>query len=173
MRDIRHQQFTGEFVRGQDRVYGFIASLVPNRTDAEEIFQQTLLVLWRKWDQFEPGTNFVSWACTIAHYEVNNYLRQAHRRTATLSSDVVELLVKERQQITGELDDRRSALRECVDRLPQNQRTLIEQAYSGVSTIAELADQLGQTANALYLTLRRIRQALVDCINRRLGGEAR
>jgi RNA polymerase sigma-70 factor (ECF subfamily) len=143
--------------------------MLPNRTDAEEVFQQTSLLLWRKWDEFEPGTDFVSWACTVAHFEVLNYIRRADRRNVALSGDVIELLVKERRVMRDEIDARRDALRVCIDGLPARQRELVEAAYSGVQPINVLATQMGQTANAVYMTLRRIREALGACIRKRLG----
>jgi RNA polymerase sigma-70 factor (ECF subfamily) len=167
--DHRQKEFAEQFVRGQDRVYGFIATMLPNRTDAEEVFQQTSLLLWRKWDEFEPGTDFVSWACTVAHFEVLNYIRRADRRNVALSGDVIELLVKERRVMRDEIDARRDALRVCIDGLPARQRELVEAAYSGVQPINVLATQMGQTANAVYMTLRRIREALGACIRKRLG----
>ena len=44
-----------QFVLHQDRVYGYIVTLLPNRHDAEDVFQQTSLILWQKWDEFDPG----------------------------------------------------------------------------------------------------------------------
>ncbi|MBI1369783.1 MAG: sigma-70 family RNA polymerase sigma factor [Planctomycetes bacterium] len=161
--------FAEQFVRGQDRVYAFIGTLLPNRTDAEEVFQQTSLVLWRKWEQFEAGTDFVKWACTIARYEVLNYIRRGDRSPQAFSSDVIELLADERRKIDTQLDDRRVALRHCIDTLPPRQRELVEQAYSGVEAINEIATRLGQTSNALYLSLRRIRHALAECIRQRVA----
>ena len=65
---------SGEFIRlflqNERRIYAFIVSLLPDLTDAEDVLQETSVVLWEKFDQFQPGTNFVSWACKIAHFKV-------------------------------------------------------------------------------------------------------
>ena len=52
------------------RFLRFVASRVSDPADAEEILQQTNLVLWRKFGRFEQGTDFDRWACRIAYYEV-------------------------------------------------------------------------------------------------------
>ncbi len=52
MDSLRHEQFARAFVQHQDRVYGYIVTMLPNRHDAEDVFQQTSLILWGKWDQF-------------------------------------------------------------------------------------------------------------------------
>jgi hypothetical protein len=39
-----HDQFVERFVRSQDRICAYVAMLLPNRADAEEVFQQTQLL---------------------------------------------------------------------------------------------------------------------------------
>ena len=56
---FQHDQFVERFVRSQDRIYAYVVTLLPNRADAEEVFQQTSLALWKKWRQFDPGRDFV------------------------------------------------------------------------------------------------------------------
>ena len=50
------------------------------RLTLEDVFQAANLVLWRKFDQFEPGTNFFAWACQIIRYEVLKYREKYARR---------------------------------------------------------------------------------------------
>lgn len=166
--DPRQEQFAAQFIRCQDRVYAYIVTLLPNRADAEEVFQQTSMILWRKWDQFDPSAEFVRWACGIAHFEVLNHIRKAERSTVTLDRDVIDLLAIERLDQQDALAQRREALHECMDTLPTHQRDLLEAAYTGSEPIQSVAERFGRTANAAYLALRRIRKALGDCITRRL-----
>ena len=51
----RSRQFAQQFVLHQDRIYGYIVTMPPNRQDAEDVFQQTSLILWQAWDEFDPG----------------------------------------------------------------------------------------------------------------------
>ena len=60
MDTARHEQFARAFVQYQDRVYGHIVTMLPNRHDAEDVFQQTSLILWQKWEQFDPERDFLS-----------------------------------------------------------------------------------------------------------------
>src|SRR5262249_34859663 len=57
----------------------YVMSLVPNRNDAEDILQQTNLVLWREFHQFEPGTNFTAWACRVAFNQVLAWRKRRQR----------------------------------------------------------------------------------------------
>ena len=55
--DEKIEQFVSLLTRYQQRVYLFILSLVPDRADAEDVLQETNLVLWQKFDDFTPGSD--------------------------------------------------------------------------------------------------------------------
>lgn len=167
----QHEQFVERFVRSQDRIYAYVGMLLPNRTDAEEVFQQTSLVLWKKWQQFDATRDFVTWACGIAHNEVRNFLRKHTRDTGRvcLSEEVLATVADARLEMQDVLDARRQALLLCLDRLEQGSRALLERCYAGKDTIKTIAAGLGQSPNMLYMTLKRLRRALFDCINRTLA----
>src|SRR5262245_5357344 len=162
----QHDQFVGRFVRSQDRIYAYVATLLPNRADAEEVFQQTCLALWKKWNWFDPGRDFVSWACGMAHYEVRNFLRKGtDRGRVYLSDDLLAEVAQARLDAHDALEDRRQALQKCLAGLKQSQRELLDRCYVGVDSIKQIADDLGKPPNAVYMTLKRLRRALFDCIN--------
>jgi RNA polymerase sigma-70 factor (ECF subfamily) len=169
---LHHDQFVERFVRSQGRLYGYVATLLPNRSDAEEVFQQTSLVLWRKWQQFDPGRDFLRWACGIAHNEVRNFLRKQTRKGRVyLSEDVLAEVAQMRLDLNDVLEARRRALQQCLDRLKHGARELLERSYAGTDSIKTIADDLGLRPNVLYMTLKRLRRALLDCINRTLAAE--
>jgi RNA polymerase sigma-70 factor (ECF subfamily) len=169
---VQHDRFVERFVRSQDRIYAYVVTLLPNRTDAEEVFQQTSLVLWKKWQQFDPGRDFVAWACGIAHHEVRNFLRKHRDRgRVCLSQDVLAEVARVRLEMHDVLEARRQALRHCLGLLQQGNRELLERCYAGKDSIKAVAESLGQPPNAVYMTLKRLRRALFDCINRTLAGE--
>jgi RNA polymerase sigma-70 factor (ECF subfamily) len=168
----QHQQFVERFVRSQDRIYAYVGMLLPNRTDAEEVFQQTSLVLWKKWQQFDPSRDFVTWACGIAHNEVRNFLRK-HKDSGRvcLSEDLLAQLSHARLEMHDVLEARRTALLRCLEQMEQGNRELLEQCYAGKDSIKTIAEGRGQRPNVLYMVLKRLRRTLFDCINRTLASE--
>src|SRR3954447_5303900 len=123
----QHDQFVERFVRSQDRIYAYVATLLPNRADAEEVFQQTSLALWKKWQQFDPARDFVRWACGMAHYEALTFLRKhADKKRVALSEDVLSAVAADRLEMHDDLEARRAALRHCLDRLEREKRLLLE-----------------------------------------------
>ncbi len=168
----QHDLFVERYVRCQDRIYAYVATLLPNRADAEEVFQQTSLILWKKWQQFDPNRDFVRWACGMAHLEVRAFLRK-HRDKGRvyLSEDVLAQVAEVRLEVPEMLEQRRHALRHCLEQLRQEKRRLLERCYAGTDTIKTIAADLGQPPNALYMILKRLRRTLFDCINRTLAAE--
>jgi RNA polymerase sigma-70 factor, ECF subfamily len=162
----RHALFAQRFVLNQNRVYRFILGLVPNRSDAEDLFQQACLVLWETWDKYDAAQDFFPWACGIAHNLVRNHRRK--RGASALSEEVLERLARRRMEVDELLDERRKMLESCLDALPPPLRRLVEEVYGGVS-VDEAARRGRQTPNAVYKTLRRIRAALHDCVSRKLA----
>lgn len=168
-----HRTFLDLYTTHQRQLYAYIVTLTPNRTDAEEIFSQTTLVLWEKWSTFDPTRNFLSWACGVARFEVLKYRDKPERRWAGLDEHVIALISADRDRLQDTLDRRGKILIRCMERLRDWQRKLLETCYAGTTSIAEIARQFGKTPNAMSSRLRRIRQSLHDCVDRTLQSEDR
>lgn len=165
----QHALFVERYVRDQNRVYRYILTLVPNRTEAEELFQQTSLTLWQLWREYDAARPFVPWACAIAHNHIRNFFRTYKGdRNIHLSDKVMDQVAAVRLASEDELEDRRAALTHCISKLDEAQRRLLERCYEASEPIAHVAEQSGMSANALYKLLGRIRRALHECINRTL-----
>ena len=65
-----HESFMRLWVQHQSRVYAYIRALVFRRADAEDLLQEVAVVLWRKFDQFEPGSRFDQWAYRVARNQI-------------------------------------------------------------------------------------------------------
>jgi len=168
----RQKEFAQQFVRFQRSVYGYIVTLLPDWDDAEEVFQRTAVILWEKWDQFDPSRSFVSWACGVARNEVRNFLRQKQRGGVYLSDELMDQVAQERLKSERMLERRRRLLAECLERLQARHRRLIERCYLGEDPIKRIAQKLRLTPSALYMRLHRIRTILLECIDRALAGES-
>lgn len=171
MDSIRHEQFAKAFVQQQGRIYGCIVTMLPNRHDAEDVFQQTSLILWQKWEQFDQKQDFVAWACGIARNEVRNFLRTRGRERVAFSDKLMNELADVRLEVQPLLEKRRNLLVACMKKLDFLARELLERCYQNKEPMKIIARQLRTTTNGLYLRLRRIRRELLDCIERGDDGE--
>ena len=157
------------FTQTQRSLYLSILPLVQSTNDADEVLQETNVVVLSKWSQFEPGTNFLAWCRAIARLEVFRFRRGRHHRMLLLGDDVVELLANEMDEQTGDHDLRRAALSDCLDKLRASDRQLIQKRYAPGATGDDVAHELGRPANSVYQSIGRVRRVLLECIRRRLA----
>jgi RNA polymerase sigma-70 factor, ECF subfamily len=80
------------FARYQPRIYGYIRSLVTQRNDAEDLLQETASVLWQKFGDFQPGSDFLAWAFRVARYEVLYFRQRQKRNVLQFSERFVDLV---------------------------------------------------------------------------------
>jgi len=165
------EAFLKEFALHHDRLFAYLFSLLPHRPDAEDVFQRTSLVLWQKFDQWEPGSDFLSWACSVAFYEARNFIRIASRDRLRFGEAVLESLAKDRAATLRRRDERVAALQQCLRKLDRDERELLQRAYVDEESIRELARRDGQAAQTLYNRLNLLRKRLLMCVDLRVGGE--
>src|SRR5262249_40395749 len=134
-----------EFLRqNQARLYGYIHSLVRDLNDADDLFQQTTLILWKKFGDFDRQRSFFSWACGVARLEIANFLRSRGRQRLYFSDDLNLLLIEAQVEMADEeLEDRRDALARCVEKLRQRDRELLIECYGDSSGVHGAADRRG------------------------------
>jgi RNA polymerase sigma-70 factor (ECF subfamily) len=176
----QHERFVLLFSRHEGNVRAFVTSLLPHWEGVDEVMQEASLVMWRKFDQFDPdrpGSNFIDWAFMIARYEVLKYRRKKATDRLVFSDDVYDLLAKEAALVAADQSERQRALRGCLTKLAPAQRELIQQSYADGISIKDAADRVGRTQTALYKALARIRKQLHRCIEHAVQeerlGEAR
>lgn len=164
-----YEEFLRLFARERERVFAYIYSLIPRQADAEDVFQQCSLVLWRKFDSFDRQASFLAWACGVARLEVCNYLRTAGRDRLHFDDELVQQLAARRVESLSQHDDRLAALRTCLKELTQQQRALIDAAYGSGGTVKRLAEATGSAVQTLYNRLGRLRRRLLECVQRKLA----
>lgn len=168
---MAEEHFMAEFTRHQRTLYGYIRSLCPRLQDADEVFSQTSMALWRKSADYEPGTHFVAWACRMAEFEVLNYLRTRRRDRLVFDEDLLTTLAHETAEYLADSDQRVAALRDCLEQLPANHRRMIVMRYESPAPVAQIAESFGRTAASFSVTLHKIRKQLLACIRGRLAAE--
>ena len=167
--ESREEQFVRLLNAAHLRVRAYLLSLLGNRHDADDVLQQASVLMWQKFDTFEPGTDFLAWASKVALYEARNFQRVAARSRLQFSEALLETLAAERLEDTRHLDQRLDALDDCIEQLDERSRQLLQGVYTENSDVAALATQLGRAKQTLYNRLARIRRALAECIERRLA----
>lgn len=149
----------------------YVRSLLPADPAAGDVAQQANATIWQKRAEFELGTNFKAWVFSIARYEVLNYRkRQARDARLVFSAELEQTIAAELSDAHDDIQRRHEALQHCLGKLPARNRDLILHRYSSAGTLAEYAARVGRSAGGLKVTLHRLRNALLACIQQQLGG---
>ena len=163
-RAAEQQRFLSLFLRSEKEVFRYVAALVPNIADAEDIVRQTAIALWEKFDAYDPELPFTPWACRFALNKARQWMERHRRWQALLGEGLAEEVQSRRDALQPELECRLRHLEDCLSTLPVEQRLLVEGYYYHRSGIEALADQSGRSVAATYKALQRIRQSLQLCI---------
>ena len=148
------------------RLFAYVYAIVRSYPDAEDVIQQASLVLWEKFDDYKPETDFFPWACSVARLEAMHFLRQQRRYRAHFSEAFQLRLAVAMAGIPADVAAVRvSALEDCVENLPGAQRELLQQCFGGSKTVAMIAQETGRTTHSIYSSLRNIRNKLLDCVD--------
>ena len=168
--ELDREEFARLFSGNARRIYGFIMTLVFSHQDAEEVFQNTSVVLWNKFGEFQSGTNFFAWASRVAYYEVLNFMKQ-RRRSGMLSDESMEALAQEAIALSDESSARQEALEDCVTRLTATDRDLLHARYYCQRPPKQIAAMQSRSVDSVYRALSRIHNMLLHCVQRNLARE--
>jgi RNA polymerase sigma-70 factor (ECF subfamily) len=166
------QRFLSLFLRSEREIFRYVAVLVPNVADAEDIVQQTALALWEKFDSYDPSQPFTPWACRFALNKARQWMERRQRWQALLEGGLAEELLQRREELRPEIEGRLGHLEGCVGKLPAEQRSIVEGYYYQRTGIETLAERTGRTVEATYKALQRIRTALQICVENAAKGGA-
>lgn len=153
----------------QRRIFGYIHTLVPSRADAEDILQETSLVIVEKFHEFKPGTDFVAWACQIAWWRVRAARQKFARSKVVFDDEVLDSVAHTASTMHEEMSDRHEALARCLQRLHPRDRELLLTRYERGARVEEAAARSGRSLEAAYKALARLRKLLMDCVTNQLA----
>lgn len=169
----KHDLYIRLLMSNQSKIYTFVRMLVPVDQDAEDLMQETASTLWEKFDSFRPGSDFASWAVTIARYKIMNYRRSKKNSVIRFSSQTLEAIETYANAELKKESPVEDYLRECLQRLSFQDRSLVQMRYAQPITIKAMAERLGRSPDGLHSSLSRIHMLLMACIGRKQIAEER
>lgn len=143
-----------------------------DRSEAEDLAQETFLTAWRRMEEFDPSAPFGPWLRGIAHNLLRNHWRK-HRARPVGGNEELDALLGAGEDGFAEIQNSQSdaleALRHCIGKLGSSSRDLIRERYQDETSIEELSASHGSKTSALSMRLHRIRAALKTCIEKQTG----
>lgn len=169
----RQEQFVCLLSNSHRGIYGLLVSLVGDKDTADDLMQEVSLLLWRKFETFDlqaegSTQSFLKWASVIARNLVRNYYRQK-AKGIVFDDELVSKIAITRIAAEEFLEMRRDALQQCLEKLTDREQKLLSICYDSDNDVKSAAKGFGKSADALYMSLSRLRQKLFYCVNRTLG----
>jgi len=165
-----YELFLSRFTECEGRLRAYLWSMLPTWDGVDDVMQNASLVMWRKFDQYDPDTLFVKWATVVCRFEALKYRRTKARDRHVFSDDLLEILGTEEADDHEQLFRREKvALRECLEEVPEKHRQILMAAYAKGAKIKDVAQEAGRTPTSVYKMLNRLRDKLGECIEARLA----
>jgi RNA polymerase sigma-70 factor, ECF subfamily len=163
------EQYAALWTIAQPTIAAFIRTLMPDFQQSEEVLQRVAVMLVRKFDEYDPKRPFAAWAIGFAKNEVLYYRRQQVTDKHLFDDDLVEKIAVTYERLAEEVDPIREALGMCVEQLEGRSRRVIELRYARGLPSNAIAVKMKLSSGAVRVLLHRVRLALRQCIERRMG----
>ncbi|MBN1676203.1 MAG: sigma-70 family RNA polymerase sigma factor [Kiritimatiellae bacterium] len=167
------EEFLGLFLRNQAAFHAFVIARGVRPDDAEDVVQNIATVLWKKFGQYKPGTNFRAWAFAVARIEILRFFDRRKRNASALNLDEETLERLDALEVDGHpdlIEFKERALVRCLSRLGGQARELVNMRYVDTLSFDEIAGRVRKSATALRIKMCRIRKWLRDCVVTALEG---
>lgn len=159
-------QFVELMVAYQGRLFAYVLSLLGDPDAANDVLQETNVVLWRQWRDFQPGTNFKAWAFRITHFQIMAHRQRRLRDRLEFDDELIGALAIEAKQLDETWEERSQTLSRCIERLALRDRDAVRLRYVEGFSVSQLAERFNRSANAISQLLFRVRERLVECAKR-------
>ncbi len=167
---MREETLVRNIVKYKKVIEGMITAMVGDFAAAEDLFQETAVIMTRKRAEAEEDCNFLAWGRAIAVNVVRDYRKKmARRKVHVLDDEALERVAGAFLQRDDSMwEARREALRECTRQLPEREREILRRRYEEAVPVERLAASLSTTRGAVDTMLYRLRKALLACVELRL-----
>jgi len=167
------ERFMQLWTVAQPAVTGYINALVRDPAVAQDVLQETVLVLFRRFDDYDPSRPFLAWALGVARFQVLGVRRDQARCRIIFDSELMEQFTEQWAEASPASDWRAWALQECLGKLPARSSEMLRWRYFEELTADEIAARLKSKGPTIRVMLQRIRDQLRSCVERRILSEGR
>lgn len=165
------KEFVSLLAANQRKLFAYIMSLVVNINDADDIMQETVQEMLKRFDRFELGTDFLAWATTIAYYRVLDFRKHKKGEKLIFNDEIFDRLQNQAKTELQDMDDYLVYLRQCMQKLAKTDLGLVNLKYVNGMAVKEIASRFGRTKQSVYRSIARIQDLLRHCIKKRLSAE--
>jgi RNA polymerase sigma-70 factor, ECF subfamily len=167
--DAKRDRLLKEAFRYHIELLTYARSLLGSYAAAEDAVQEAMLVVVRKFEQFEEGTSMLAWCRSIVRLEVLRLKQKQHREqnlTERLLDDAIDAAFDE-FQTTQNLDNAacsREALESCLQRVSERGQSVLKARFVDELSYEQIGHRIGMTLEAVRKTLFRVKKQVRSCV---------
>lgn len=149
----------------------YFRAAVRDQVMIDDLFQQTMLVAWRKLDDFDRSRPFGPWLRGIAAKLVLSHYRKAKSDIMLSDEETLEYLSQKIQRISEKPGDtweeKVTALHQCIETLAEHYQLVITLRYYEELTVSRVATLAKVSLATIQKRLQRARALILDCLKRK------
>lgn len=138
-----------------DRIFRLCMGFVNDYDIAQDLAQETFIIVWQKLDTFRNESGIGTWIFRIAS---NNCLKQIEKDKRFPKSDLPHQLTEEKQQ---SIEPQIQFLYKCIAELPETERIIISLELEDIRQ-AEIATIVGLSEANVRVKIHRIKEKLTQ-----------
>ncbi len=149
----------------------YLRTMVRDAGLADDLFQETLITAWKRFEQYDQSMPLSPWLRGIALNLARNAGRR-QQRECLIFGDAIHIAIETSiERIDGDdWIEKSSALSNCLNELAPHSRELIRRRYEENMTASAIAKLTQSTASRVRKQLQRIREALAQCVAGKTAG---
>ena len=159
MPDSSDPELRNDFLRllaqSEAAIRTFLRAILYSQSDTEEAFQNTLITLWDKFEEYDREKDFKPWAFGIARFKALSIIRDRQRERLIFGDNLLSQFADDTIAAGDRYLTQQEALDGCLIKLPNDQREFVLQAYTKGTRIDQLAQQIGKTPMSLYKSFKK------------------
>ena len=168
------EEYVALIAGSQSVLRGLLMALIRRAADVDDVLQETNTVLWRKRSEYDWDRDFLPWACRVAQLQALAFFKRVRNDgQAAFDEQTLEQIAAVATRRAVETKSHAEALVYCMEKLPPEHRQLVESRYCDARPVNQIASEEGRSADAVSMTLYRIRKTLMECIQKTVAQEAR
>ena len=159
--------FAELYKRTSSKLFGVCLRMLRDRSEAEEVLQETYTTVWRRASSFDAAkASAITWLVTLSRNKAIDRLRQ-HREEQLDNSFKLDALVDDQPSPADgvEASQEHQRLENCLDELEPQQPSSVREAFFTGATYNELATRCKVPLGTMKSWIRRSLLQLRTCLD--------
>jgi len=150
----------------------YLISAVRDASNVDDLWQETMVVAWRRIDDFDRSRPFGPWLRGIAAKVVLAHSRKMKKVITPIQAEDLEYLSSRMESfshLTGDtFQQKLNALRDCTESLKPNYEEVVRMRFLDGLMTAAISEAIGQGLETVKKRLARAKVQLLQCIDRKM-----